>query len=798
MKRVVLKSWLTLVTALAMCAGNGLQASAAVNESYPDRIGAGIGTMLMETTDSGASVEIPIDENTFPDETFRNFISEDIDGEMIDGDSKDGKLSAQEISAVVHIYVDDMGINSLEGIKVFTELQELYCNDNELTALDVSGLDKLVYLECYRNQLTSLDVSGLSALETLRCSSNQLTNLNVGGLTALTFLNCSKNNLTSLDVSMLQSLETLYCQYNQLTSLNLGKLAALTYLDCDNNKLKTLDVKGLKGLTNLNCSQNELIALDASGLTALEYLYCDYNSLESLNVTGLTSLLKLDCCLNTSLKSLDVSSLTSLTSLNCYFCDLTSLDLSNLTNLVNLNCGFNSQITSLDVSKTKLTSLLCDYCALTELKVNTLTEMYELDCSRNKITELNIDGLTELKELRCFSNQLTSLDVSDATNLQTLHCEDNSFSSLDVSALTKLDDLYCDNVLLTGLDLSEDTYLRSVEIHVSERQCNLSNIIGLNLAKLEISDGTVSGSLLIPDEDDNTVTFTYDCASEASSGSAHTVDFTIIYREPEDSNGDEDNDSDTVQHNYSETWTIDISPTCTQPGSKSRHCTEAGCDSRTDVTEIPAVGHSITLQTTPATMTEDGSIVKKCNVCGTVEESQTIYRISKVTLSKTSFTYSGKVQKPKVTVKDSQGVTLSTDCYDVKYGTGCKAVGKYTVEITFKGNYSGNTCLTYSICPKTTSISKVTAKKKGFVLQWKKVSTQTTGYQIQYSTSKTFKNAKTIDVKKNKTTSKTISKLKAKKTYYVRVRTYKVVKVNGKNQKIYSGWSKVKTIKTKK
>lgn len=71
--------------------------------------------------------------------------------------------------------------------------------------------------------------------------------------------------------------------------------------------------------------------------------------------------------------------------------------------------------------------------------------------------------------------------------------------------------------------------------------------------------------------------------------------------------------------------------------------------------------------------------------------------------------------------------------------------------------------------------------------------TQTTGYQLQYSTSSKFKGVKTVTVSKNKTTSKKISKLKAKKKYYVRIRTYKTV--DGK--KYYSAWSSVKSIKCK-
>ncbi|MBR3738652.1 MAG: calcineurin-like phosphoesterase, partial [Eubacterium sp.] len=83
--------------------------------------------------------------------------------------------------------------------------------------------------------------------------------------------------------------------------------------------------------------------------------------------------------------------------------------------------------------------------------------------------------------------------------------------------------------------------------------------------------------------------------------------------------------------------------------------------------------------------------------------------------------------------------------------------------------------------------------KKAFTVKWKKYTTQTTGSQIQYSTSSKFASAKTGTVSKNTTTSKKITKLKAKKTYYVRIRTYKTV--SGK--KYYSSWSSSKKIKTK-
>lgn len=118
--------------------------------------------------------------------------------------------------------------------------------------------------------------------------------------------------------------------------------------------------------------------------------------------------------------------------------------------------------------------------------------------------------------------------------------------------------------------------------------------------------------------------------------------------------------------------------------------------------------------------------------------------------------------------------------------------------MTGTGNYTGTLTAQFTIIPKGTSLAKVAAKKKAFSVKWKKQTTQTTGYELQYSTSKKFKGAKSIIIKKNKTTSSTVKKLKAKKKYYVRIRTYKTVKINGKSQKIYSEWSKAKTVSTKK
>ena len=180
------------------------------------------------------------------------------------------------------------------------------------------------------------------------------------------------------------------------------------------------------------------------------------------------------------------------------------------------------------------------------------------------------------------------------------------------------------------------------------------------------------------------------------------------------------------------------------------------------------------------------------------EPQPEVKKVGSVALKTTVYTYNGKVKKPAVVAKNDKKKVISASDYTVKYAAGRKNVGKYSVTVTFKNGYKGKYTKTFTILPKATKMSSVKAAKKAFTAKWAKQSVQTTGYQVQYSTSKNFKKSvKTATISKNKTVSKTVKKLKAKKTYYVRVRTYKTVKVNGKSVKLYSGWSSAKSVKTK-
>lgn len=261
---------------------------------------------------------------------------------------------------------------------------------------------------------------------------------------------------------------------------------------------------------------------------------------------------------------------------------------------------------------------------------------------------------------------------------------------------------------------------------------------------------------------------------------------------------DEEPDSTkNCSHNYKETLLRQAD--CRVGGAV--HCVCGKCGHQY-IKDTPALGHDFEEQAEcKASFKKDGIIRDICKVCGKEGEKSSISGVEKVKLSDTEFEWSGNVNKPSVLVRDRKGNELADgQDYTVDFSECKAAVGVYNVKINFQGDYTGTVSRSYKVYPKGTTITKVTKKSKGFALVWKKQAKETTGYEIQYSTSKNFtrKTTKTVLVKKTKTTSKTVSKLTGNKKYYIRIRTYKTVKINNKSRKMYSDWSKTKQVKTKK
>jgi|GEM_PF-5461738 len=172
--------------------------------------------------------------------------------------------------------------------------------------------------------------------------------------------------------------------------------------------------------------------------------------------------------------------------------------------------------------------------------------------------------------------------------------------------------------------------------------------------------------------------------------------------------------------------------------------------------------------------------------------------IENCTITTPAVTYTGGDLTPAVTVRDGNKTLTKDKDYTVKY-TNNRNVGPGKVTVRGKGDYTGEATGTFSINPKGTTLSKPKRAKKAFTAKWKKQTakmsiSRITGYQIQYSLKKNFKSkTKTVTVNGYNSGSKKIGKLKKKKTYYVKIRTF--MRVDGKTY--YSGWSGVKKVKTK-
>lgn len=164
--------------------------------------------------------------------------------------------------------------------------------------------------------------------------------------------------------------------------------------------------------------------------------------------------------------------------------------------------------------------------------------------------------------------------------------------------------------------------------------------------------------------------------------------------------------------------------------------------------------------------------------------------VSNVKLNRTSYTYTGKSIRPSVTVTVN-GKKIGASAYKLYYKNN-KNSGIGTVQVRGTGKYSRiNKTLTFKILPPKTLLTGLKKANRSFTASWKK-NIQATGYQIQYAADSRFtKERKTVTVGKQSATRYKISGLKNKKTYYVRIRSYKRV---GKKV-LYSSWSTVKKIR---
>ena len=352
---------------------------------------------LLPFTASAASA-IPINEETFPDPVFREYVLK-IVGSSVLTEEKAQQIEVLDVSKdnIKKVLGDRAPITSLMGIRYLRYVKDLNCSGQELKK--------------------TLNLEQNSRVEKLNCSGNQLTDLWFHTGSSLRYLDCS---------------------VNQFTALNLSKNPELIELSCSNNKLTSLDLSANTKLQQINASSNKLTALDVRQLPELTHLYLWANH---------------------DLKSIDVSKNTKLEFLSVSHCKLTSLDVSNNRKLVELFV-YNNQLTALDVrSNYLLKKLSCYENQITALDLSSNVALEDLGVNDNPIIELDLRAQSNLQKLSCSAMKLKKLDVDRCPKLRRLYCNDNQIETLDLRSNKKLETLYCQNNRLSWLNLSSNTAL---------------------------------------------------------------------------------------------------------------------------------------------------------------------------------------------------------------------------------------------------------------------------------------------------------------------------------------------------
>ena len=126
----------------------------------------------------------------FRDDNLRKAL---VNNSSINIDEDDG-ISHNEAKLVKKLNVANKHISSFDELSYFTNLEELYCEENQITSLNVSSLTKLKLLSCQKNQLSQLDISQNTALNTLLCFKNNLSTLDIRNNTNLEYIYCGNQS----------------------------------------------------------------------------------------------------------------------------------------------------------------------------------------------------------------------------------------------------------------------------------------------------------------------------------------------------------------------------------------------------------------------------------------------------------------------------------------------------------------------------------------------------------------------------------------------------------------------------
>ena len=486
-----------------------------------------------------AQADVKIDAQNFPDETFRNYVTQHFDS------NKDDALSPEEIAAAKTVNLaDDNSVESVQGIELLPALTEInvsgtaissidvtknpelkklnasmcyifdddYNMDYLLTSIDVTQNPKLEYLDITYSKIDTLDVSRNPNLEELHAFVTNLSEVDVTKNPKLRRLDLNTTDIRKIDVTQNPELFALNLEYTQVSSLDVTQNPKLyeVYLTGDKG-IKELNTTKNPDLTHLRVSGTGIHSLDLSKNHSLAAFYnCrqEYENPITLDTVVYEP---------APIEKLDFSHTTHMFEIFLEGSPIKSIDVSNQPDLRHLPIQ-STPIPTVDVSKNpKLGSLCVSNTKIKHLDISKNKKLATLDISNTDIDNMkNIDltGYTEIYAVRAKNAGVESLKLDKTPSLSSLELDGNHIKELDLEGRSNPDTY---NIL----DLGEQT----PEIYVSSGKL-ASNTVSLkdlfsNPANVTVKTGEGytydADAQTITFRDENSRTFKYDYATKFES-----------------------------------------------------------------------------------------------------------------------------------------------------------------------------------------------------------------------------------------------------------------------------------------
>lgn len=453
-----------------------------------------LGILLNHINSSAA--EVSVTAQNFPDDYFRNYISQEIDKD------KNSVLSDSEIRETTKIVIsadrrgEQYNAKDFQGIGFFTELEELQieavilmgpsckanCSEYWDISLDVSTNTKLKRLVCRASGIQKLNLSVLPLLEEINLEAGECPIQDLSKHVNLKKV-CLDVNTEFILPEQMPLLEEFSLSWNMFrkdkppaidfsASANLSRLE-LNIGDYSNRELNLKNLKKLKTLVFAPyCAGQEVssIAVNLEGCSGLETV--EIYDVDKINFQGCDNIKELS--LQSKLPELNVTNLVNLEKLNCFHLDTTRLDLQNNAKLNSLSvrtsnfteilfpdkASFqkiileeNPQLTKLDLSTVRIETLSCKKNEkLQELLLSKDGIYKEILATENKLTKLDLRGI-KVNLLNCDGNNLKSLLLSKDGTYKTITVKQNKLTKLDLRGI-KIDSICCNRNRIKKLLLS--------------------------------------------------------------------------------------------------------------------------------------------------------------------------------------------------------------------------------------------------------------------------------------------------------------------------------------------------------